>query len=279
MTLPAIAPPSNPPAFPLMFRRLGALVLRHLYLHLGSWPRIVETLYWPMINISMWGFTSLYLVNHFSDATVVANVLIAGALLTEIFIRISVTILMLFLEEVWSRNLGHLFASPLRIGEYVGGLAIVCFLRTLISMTPAILVAAWLFHFSLFSLGWPLLAFIALLALNACWCGMLIVSLLLRYGLAAEWLGWMAAWLMVPLMAAYYPVTILPQPLQMIAHALPASHVFASMKSLMADTGLQGENLWVALGLNAIYVPIAGLVFNRAYQSARRRGGLLQMGE
>jgi len=236
-------------------------------------------LYWPVVNMLVWGFTSNFLVHKFTSAAVVGNVLLAGVLLMEIFTRSSITMLMLFLEEIWSRNLGHLFASPLRLREYTLGLVLVSFTRVLLSVTPAILIAWELFGFSLFSLGWPLLPFVLLLALSGFWYGLLILALLFRHGLAAEWLAWMATWLLTPMMAAYYPVSVLPRPLQMVAHALPGTYVFESMKSLLATGELHPENLWAALALNLAYLPIAGLIFWKAYQGARRRGGLLQMGE
>ena len=278
MTSPAIAPLSAPPHASIR-REIWALILRHVYLHLGSWPRLVEVLYWPIINISLYGFISLYVVRTYGHATVMGDVLVAGVLLTEVFIRVCITFLMLFLEEIWSRNLGHLFASPLRLREYVAGLAACCSLRVVIALTPATLVAYWFFGFAPMQMGWPLLAYVILLVVNGFWYGLLIVAFLFRYGLAAEWLSWMATWLLVPLMASYYPVSVLPWWLQVISNLIPATHVFESMKSLLATGDAQTAELWKALALNAAYLPLAALVLKRAYDSARARGGLLQTGE
>ena len=37
-------------------RRIGAMVLRHLYVLRGSWPRVVELAYWPTMQMIVWGF-------------------------------------------------------------------------------------------------------------------------------------------------------------------------------------------------------------------------------
>jgi len=281
LTLPATAPPLPDLGRPavLLLRRLWGLMLRHVYLHLGSWPRLIEMLYWPIVNMSMWGFVSLYLVRQFSNATIVFDTMLGGVLLSEVFLRTSTTVLMLYLEEVWSRNLGHLFASPLRLIEYVVGLLGLSLLRAAISIVPAVVVAKILFGYSLLSIGWPLVSFVILLAVNGCWYGLLIVSMLIRFGMAAEWLAWMFTWLLLPLIAPYYPVAILPEWLQAISWALPATYVFECMKALAAGHPFESGYLLKALVLNIFYMIGAGVIFYRAYQDARRRGGLLQMGE
>jgi ABC-2 type transport system permease protein len=238
-------------------------------------------IYWPIVNMATWGFVSLYLIRKFTNAdiTLVGMALMGGVLLNEMFLRVIFNMLMLFLEEVWSRNLGHLFASPLKLAEYIAGLMLTSLVRTALALTPAIILARYLFGYSLFHLGTPLFAYIPLLAINGCWYGLLIVALLLRYGLAAEWLAWMSTWLFVPLVAPYYPVSVLPDWLQAISYALPATYVFESMKALVAQHEVHTEYLWKALGLNLVYFAAASIILTRAYRGARARGGLLQMGE
>jgi ABC-2 type transport system permease protein len=215
----------------LFTRRLWALVLRHVYLHIGSWPRLVEMLYWPVINMLVWGFTGLYIAKNLSNAVLIGDAMVGGVLLSEVVLRVSITLLILFLEEIWSRNLGHLFASPIRFFDYMVGLLFVCCLRVTLALTLAVIAAKWLFGFSLFSLGWPLVGYIPLLVMNGAWCGLLLLALLFRYGLAAEWMAWMGTWLLIPLIAPYYPVSILPHGLQIISWMIPATYVLESMKA------------------------------------------------
>ena len=42
-------------------RRIGAMVLRYWYLIRSSWPRILELVYWPFVQMLMWGFLQLHL--------------------------------------------------------------------------------------------------------------------------------------------------------------------------------------------------------------------------
>ena len=107
----------------------------------------------------------------------------------------------------------------------------------------------------------------------------MIISILLRFGLAAEWVAWMATWLLVPFFAPYFPVSVLPQGFQIISRALPPTYVFESMKGLISEGDLKPENLLIALALTIFYAILAALIFWRAYRNACRRGGLLQTGE
>jgi ABC-2 type transport system permease protein len=252
--------------------RIYGLILRHVYLYRGSWPRLVEMMYWPVLNISLYGFVSLSIVHHFGHADVMTNAYLAGLMLMEIMTRAVMGMLVMYMEEVWSRNLGHLFASPLRLRDYVAGLITLCTARCLLSVIPAFIIVYFLFDFSILQLGWNLPVYAALLCLNGWWYGLMVVSLLLRF-------GWMSTWLLLPFVAAYYPVEILPKAFQFIAWKLPGTYVFESMKAQLATGSARPDYLWMALGLNMIYFMAAGFIFNRAFRSARRSGGLLQMGE
>jgi ABC-2 type transport system permease protein len=263
----------------LLLRRLWAIFIRHAYLYIGSWPRLLQLMYWPMINILAWGFTSFYIVKKFSGAAIIANVLVGGVLLNEIFMRMNFLMIILFLEEIWSRNLGHLFASPIKFSEYTFGLILTALICMTLSVIPAMIVAQWLFGFSILSFGWPLAPMLALLALNGCWYGLLILAMLFRFGLAAEWLGWMSIYLLTPFMAPYYPVSILPPALQYISWSLPATYVFDAMKQLLNGGALDTHDLWMALALNIVYSVFAAIIYTAAYRSAQRRGGILQVGE
>jgi ABC-2 type transport system permease protein len=279
LTSPAIAQPSPEKAVFPFARRAWALALRHFFLYVGSWPRLAELLYWPVVDILMYGFISFYITRKLGNITVEANAFFGGLLLYEVLVRTTMGMLVMFMEELWSRNLGHLFASPLRLRDYLGGIISISFVRTSLAVTPAFILTFFLFGYSILSLGWPLVLYIALLFLNAWWYGLLVMSMILRFGLAAEWLGWMSLWLIAPFIAPYYPVSILPWGFQIISWSLPATYVFESMKSLTMTGDLKPEYLLISLGLNIFYFILAAIVVIRSFHGARIRGGLLQMGE
>ncbi len=260
-------------------RRIGAMVLRYWFLLRGSWPRLFELMYWPMVQVMLWGFISEFFTSQSDYLQQAVGVLLHGVLLWDVLFRGQIGVSVCFLEEMWSRNLGHLFVSPLRPTEWVLALMTMSLIRTLIGLIPAALIAIPLYGVNFFSLGLPLIAFFASLIVMGWWLALLIVSVILRHGLGAESLAWMAVFLLAPLSCVYYPASTLPDWLQMVAFALPSPYIFEGMRTLLHDGILRTDFLLTAAGLNLGFLVVALTVFLRSVHHARETGSLLQMGE
>ena len=261
------------------WRRVGAMVLRYTYLLRGSWPRIVELAYWPTIQMILWGFISQFFLTHSTWVAEAAGVLIAAVLLWDVLFRGQLGVSISFLEEMWSRNLASLFVTPLRPYELIVAILGVSLIRTLIGVIPASLLAIVLYHYSVFDLGLPLLAFFINLLVMGWAMGLVISSLILRFGLGAESLAWVAVFLVAPLSGIYYPITVLPEWLQPVSWALPSTYVFEGMRTVMFEGVFRVDYLWRAAALNLVYMAVGTAVFLRTFQIARRDGLLLSMGE
>jgi ABC-2 type transport system permease protein len=102
---------------------------------------------------------------------------------------------------------------------------------------------------------------------------------LLRNGMGAESLAWTLMFVLMPLTCVYYPVSVLPHWLQLIAWALPPTYVFEGMRALMMEHAFRADLMAEAFALNAAYIGVSALVFLALLNSARRVGSLLQTGE
>ena len=142
-------------------RRIGAMVLRYWYLLRSSWPRLLELIYWPMVQMLMWGFLQSYVDQNASFFARAGGTFIGAVLLWDILFRGQLGFSISFLEEMWARNMGNLMMSPLRPIEFVTALMIMSLVRLAIGMVPVTLVALWLFNFNLYGLGFALAAFFA----------------------------------------------------------------------------------------------------------------------
>jgi ABC-2 type transport system permease protein len=255
------------------------MVLRYAYLLRRSWPRILELVYWPAVQLILWGFISKFFVEHSSWLAQASGVLMAAVLLWDVLFRAHLGVSLAFFEEMYSRNLGHLFVSPLRVTELVGALLAISFLRTLIGIGGAALLAIPLYNFSIFGLGLPLLGFFANLLVMGWSIGLLVAGMVLRYGLGAESLAWVSIFAIAPLSGIYYPVSTLPEWLQPVSWLLPSSHVFEGMRQLMFGQVMRTDLMWQAIGLNLVYLVAGAGFFLLAFHSARRNGLLLRVGE
>jgi ABC-2 type transport system permease protein len=263
----------------LSLRRVGAMVLRHYYLMRGSWPRLLELIYWPTLQMTLWGFITVFFQSHSTWLAQAAGVLISAVLLWDVMFRGQISLFLSFLEEIWSRNLGQLFVSPLRPIELVVALVVVSLARTVIGVGGAALLAVLLFDISIFDLGLPLIAFFLNLIVFGWALGLVVSGLVLRYGQGAESLAWAAIFLVQPVSGVYYPIAVLPEWLQAIAWALPSAHVFEGMRAVLIDGVFRADLLVAAVALNVLYMAAGTAIFLGIVRYARVHGQLLQIGE
>ena len=260
------------------FGRIAALVLRYLYLLRSSWPRIIEIAYWPTMQMIIWGFVS----RHFSSSSpelTAGGILISVVMVWDCLFRSHISYTLSFLEELWSRNLGNLFVSPLRPRELIAALATISMMRTLIGMLPAALLAIPFFGVSVFDMGLPLLGFFLNLVLTGWAISQFVTGILIRYGLGAESLTWVLPFLIAPFSCIYYPLSTLPEWMQSIAVFIPTTYVFEGMRALLVDGNLETGLMVKGFTLNILYLIFGLIAFFISFQAARRHGLLLQSGE
>ena len=263
----------------LSFRRIGAMVLRYLYLLRSSGPRLLELFYWPTVQLVLWGFITQFFMTNSTWVAQASGVLLAAVLLWDVMFRGQLGVSLAFTEEMYSRNLGHLFVSPLRPYELVTALLVISLVRTLIGVSAAAVLAIPLYHYSIFELGLPLLTFFFNLIVMGWAIGLIVAAVVLRYGLGAESLAWVAIFAVAPVSGIYYPIAVLPGWLQPVAWLLPSAYVFEGMRAIMFDSLVRFDLMVKAAALNAIYLAVGVGVFLYSFRVARRRGTLLHVGE
>jgi ABC-2 type transport system permease protein len=260
-------------------QRIWALVMRHIYIWRSSVMRLVDSIYWPAVQMVMWGFMTQYRLPQASFVAQAAGVLLSGLLLWEVVVRGNLSLSIAFLEEMWSRNLGHLFVSPIRSWEMATGIIIVALLRTLLGLIPVSLLCWAFFGYSIYSLGLPLLAFFVILQMFSWSIGLAMSGMIMRVGQSAESFAWAAVFILMPVSGVYYPISVLPHWLQVIAYALPTAYVFEGMRAIMAEKIVHWDLLGIALALSGAYLVVGFQIFQWFFRQSRRAGTLLGQGE
>ena len=260
-------------------RRIGGMVRRHWYVIRSSPPRIVELIFWPMLSMTTWGLVQQHLAQTTSLATKAAGLFVGGILLWEMLVRGHLGLAVAFLEEIWSKNLGHLMMSPLRPWELAVSLMTVSLIKLLIAMVPVSIAAHVMFGFNVTALGAAFALFFVNLVVMGWALGLASTGAVLRWGLGAEALAWMLAFLVMPLACVFYPVATLPAWLQPVALALPATHVFEGLRALVYQQVIDRDALLHAALLNVVYIAASYALFRRLLESARDSGSLVGLGE
>src|SRR6202040_1223774 len=190
-------------AFAFSPRRVAAMMLRYWYLLRSSWPRLIELVYWPTVQMLMWGFLQTYIGQNAGFFARASGTFIGAVLLWDILFRGQLGFSVSFLEEMWARNLGNLMMSPLRPVEFVSALMIMSIVRLAIGLVPVSLLAIVFFGFNLYGLGLALAAFFANLMLTSWAVGIFVSGLVLRNGLGAEGFAWTIMFFPLPLTSVY----------------------------------------------------------------------------
>jgi ABC-2 type transport system permease protein len=269
----------SPKAVAFSPSRIFAMVLRYWYLLRSSWPRLLELIYWPAVQMLMWGFLQLYISENAGFFAKAGGTFIGAVLLWDILFRGQLGFSISFLEEMWARNMGNLMMSPLRPVEFICALMIMSIIRLAIGMVPVTLLAMGFFNFNLYGLGFALAIFFLNLILTSWAVGIFVSGIVLRNGMGAESMAWTIMFLLLPLTCVYYPVSILPDWLQVVAWLLPPTYVFEGMRALLIEHTFRADLMLWAFALNIAYFVAAIVGFLALLRSARTVGSLVQTGE
>ena len=261
------------------WNKIYALSLRHVYLIKGSFPRVLDLIYWPTIQIFLWGFISKFFTLSSSYYENTVGIILSAAILYDFLFRSSISYNMMFLEEIWSRNFTNLFIAPIKINEIIAALTFTAIFRTLIGLVPAALLAIPLFGVSIFKIGFPLILLLVSLYIFGVTLGLLVTSGLIRFGPSFENIAWASLFFLAPLGCIYYPIDILPSWLQLIAKLLPLVHLFEEMRGILIDDIVNYYSILKACVISIIYFVIGIITFYCSYNGAKLRGTLINMGE
>jgi ABC-2 type transport system permease protein len=256
----------------MKLRPVAAIALRQLYLMRSSPTRFLPMIAWVVIDMILWGFISRYLNSVTHTGINFTSSLLGAVLFWDFFTRVMQGVTMAFFEDVWSRNFINLFASPLLISEYLGGLVLTGSVTSLVGLLAMLAIATPLFGLHYAALGLLLIPFVMVLFLFGIALGVVSSALVLRLGPAAEWLIWPLPAFLSPFVGVFYPLATLPAWMQAVGHALPPSYVFEAMRAVVGGQPYPATALWAAVALAALYVLLACWIFTLIYRYVVRSG-------
>jgi len=254
------------------WRRMSAIVLRYLFLLRGSPARVVPLFAWVGIDIVLWGFMSRYLNSVASPGFNFIPALLGAVLLWDFLIRIMQGVTMAFFEDVWSRNFLNIFATPLSIWEYLGGLVLSSIVTSIVGLFVMLLLATAVFGLHFFAYGAALVQFLLALFLFGIALGIFAAGVVLRLGPAAEWFIWPIPALLSPFAGVFYPLSTLPKWMRLFSNLLPPAYVFEGVRRAVSGRTASATALTGAAALAALYLLLACWFFARIYRHVVRTG-------
>ncbi len=117
------------------------MMLRYWYLLRSSWPRLLDLVYWPTVQMITWGFLQYYIMQNAGFFARAGGTFIGAVLLWDILFRGQLGFSISFMEEMWARNIGNLMMSPLRPLEFISALMVMSIVRLAVGAVPVTVLA------------------------------------------------------------------------------------------------------------------------------------------
>lgn len=256
--------------------KVSAFFLRNWRMTHRNVFTVFEIVFWPIVNLLSVGFLTTFL--QATPETVVFVLVGTFALSTVQVCQLDVAYAVLF--DMWSKSVKHQLVAPIRPWHLVLGSWLMGLVRGTAVFGLQAAVSHWIFGVNVLAHGpVPVVALLAGLLLSAAGVGLLVSTLLMLFGLRAEVSAWSGVSLVLLLCGVYYPVSILPAPLQGVAAGVPLTHFLEAFRAHLGYAPLFTAPLLRGYGLAVVYLVGGYALFTWAIQRARRTGMLLKLSD
>lgn len=252
--------------------RIFAVILRYIFFFRKSLDRLVDAFYWPTLDLLLWGVTSYYFTENLPNASYFITFIVSGLVFWIIVYRGQYEISGNVLEDLWNRNLVNMFVSPLKFSEWVSAFLILGIIKATLSFSFAVFLAFILYKVQIFTYGFYLLPFVALLILTGWAVGFFTAGLILRFGTRIQALAWTIVWVIAPFSAIYYPLSILPDWAQKLSFLVPTSYVFEGVREVIQKGTLDPNKILFSFVLNMIYLILSIIFLKKSFNKVLQKG-------
>ncbi len=262
----------------MKLHRINAIILHHLYFWKKSIPRWLDIFYWPVVTVAVWGFITSYIGGESGGTGFqIGGLFLGGITLWMLFQRAQQDIAISYLQDIWSRSIVNLYVSPLSNSEFIIASIVIGMIKVFMTLLIMGGISWFLYAFNIFSLGFSLLPFVGLLLVFAWSLGLFITGIVFRFGTDAQVLAFGASFILQPIAAVFYPLSVLPQWIHPVSLALPVTHVFEGMRFVLLTGQIPVMSLvWSAI-LNVLYLILGAWFFSRMFNHVRVKGLLAKL--
>jgi ABC-2 type transport system permease protein len=252
------------------FLRVKTVVLRYFYANRREVSMYFDYFYWPVLDMLLFGYLGTWLSS--AQTGNLTSSLIISLVLWSLTYRTSLDIAKNMAQELWDENLVNFFATPLSVVEWILGLMGSGIISLFITLPYCALIAKLFFNQNIFAVGPSIFIFVFLLVMCGWVLGFLAASFLIYYGQKIETVVWAIPWLITPFSSVYYPVDVLPTPMQYISRALPTTYAFEGIRLLVNTGKIPYQHIGISLLLNIVYLTFALLFFMYMFKKSKNNG-------
>ncbi len=260
----------------MKWRNIHAILLQEWYVTKGSGEVILDIFVFALINILLFGFISSYL-SQAAGSPVQAQSLLIAVIFWEVIRVNQYSTSVSSMWNVWSHNLSNMFIAPIKITEYLAAHIIAATVKSLSIFTTAIILARFVFHLNVLSLGlYPLIFCYMNMVIFATAIGLVLIGLVFQFGTRVQALSWGVIYFFQPLCAVYFPVNVLPSFLRPFPYLLPVTYFFEWLRALHAHLSYGSGKIMIGFLLNIIFLIAGSYIFSRQLAAAKRSGQIVR---
>jgi ABC-2 type transport system permease protein len=260
----------------MKLRNVYAILLQDYYVTRGSLEVIFDIFIFTLINISLFGFIANYLVQGGNNKYQVQGLLIAVIFWEVIRInQYSITVSSLW--NVWSHNLCNMFIAPIRMVEYLCAHIISATIKSMMLISAALVLAKLVFHLNVLSIGiFPILFMYLNMVIFATAVGLVLLGLIFKRGTRIQALAWGSIYIVQPLCAVFFPVSVLPAFLQPVSYIFPITYFFEWIRAIHSGGYYSLIKVMAAFLYNILFLLVCAYIFSLQLAAAKRSGQLVR---
>jgi ABC-2 type transport system permease protein len=256
----------------MKLHRIKALFLRHLYPLKRDFDLLSDMIYWPLIDVVLWGITGQWLSGESGGGRSFLISILTGLVLWNIIWRAQAEVSRNLMDEIWNNNLINLFSTPLTVSEWVTSVLSLSVLKTFFTILMLIPVVFFLYAVNVFALGWWLILFFLSATITGWWVGFISAGIVLRHGPKVQTVIWTLPGILLPFSAVYFPVDKLPAFLQLISLMIPTTHIFETMRAVIQSQPISVENLVFSFVMNITILALTMWYFAKSHAYSKNLG-------
>lgn len=252
---------------------------RNIILIRRSLPKLFGLFGFVTVELFLWGFITLW-VQTLAPADLKANfilLILSAFIFWHMFALAQRSFSISFLEEVWSRNIINLFASPVKLSELILGFVLVGISQALLAFFYTTFLAFLIYGLNVWNLGLYIIPFFMNVFIFGWVLGLITIGLIVRFGPSADILAFFIPFFILPFSAVYYPISLFPAFLQKLTFILPTRHMFEGMRVVITEGIIPLDNLFWASFLNLICLLLGFLFLYWMLRLARTKGYLSRL--
>ncbi len=251
--------------------RIYAITARYAIVGFREMSRLMQITYFPFLDIALWGYMGLWMQKSSTNPHILMIYLAATVLWGAVWTA-EIELSLNLLEELESRNIVNLASTPLTHSEWLISNIILATGKSFLVVLFSTGITYIIFGINIFSLGSAVIPIALSIICSGVILGIFLTGILLWGGQQITVLVWSIPYLVLTFSAPFYPADMLPGWLQPVVKALPTTHIFESLRTVINSGFLPQKTFLISLLLNALYLVVA-ISFNyRMFNRSKKRG-------